>query len=190
MGWFPSHNLQGNLTLPFFPWTLLPLVDGVSPEWSLEVDDTGWCEREDHCSKIWGILGQFQRRWSLIQSLHGNQALWGLMEGFSSDVAFKAMVAWLPLCWIFFFFFFFPFFFFLATWLLVPILSPGEEEEGEEEATEEEGKGSTLGSNGGWFCPIGGVLDYREIMAFWTKKVENNHTGNPMVNLGMDNVAI
>ena len=96
MGWFPSHNLHGNLTLPFFPWTLLPLFDGVSPAWSPEVDDIGWCEREDHSSKIWGILEQFRRIWSPVESLQGYRSSWGLSDNFSSEVAFEAMVAWFP----------------------------------------------------------------------------------------------
>ena len=64
------------------------------------------------------------------------------------------------------------------------ILSPGEEEEGEEETIDEEGKGSNLGSTGGWFCLVVGIF------SCGVKEVENNHTGKPMVSPRRDKVAI
>ena len=139
----------------------------------------GWWHRlvgiGGHSLKIRGKQGHSWWKWSPIQSMHGNLGLGGLMGGFPSDDAFKAMVALLPPCWIVFFFFSFPFpfFFFSATWLLVSLLWPSEEEEGGGETNKEEGEGSTSGSTGG-------VLDYGEIMTFWTKEVENSHTGRPM----------
>ena len=59
--WSPSHSLQGNLDLPFFPLTSFSLVDGVLSTWSSEVEDTGLCKWGDQSLKIHGMQGQ--SRW-------------------------------------------------------------------------------------------------------------------------------
>ena len=59
--WLPSHSLQGNLDLPFYPLSSFSLVDGVLSTWSSKVEDTKLCKRGDHSLKIHGMEGQY--RW-------------------------------------------------------------------------------------------------------------------------------
>ena len=182
--WIPLHNLQGNLTLPFFPRIWLSLVDG-----SIE----SWWDFFDHTSKTFGIAGKLIRKWSPLQSLQGYLGLRCMLEVSSIQLTLTAMVGWLTsFLSCFFVSFFFPFFFFLTTWLLALRLLPSEEEEMEEEILGEEGEGSTKG----WWC-WDGELYLGEafgwggtIGVFGSNEVENNHIGKPIVNPGNDKVAI
>ena len=180
--WIPLHNLQGNLTLPFFPGTWLSLVDGST---------ISWWECSNHTSKTFGISRQLIRKWSPLQSLQGYLGLRCMLEVSSTLPTLTTMVGWLN-SFLSCFFFFFPILFFLATWLLASRLLPSEEEEMEEEILGEEGKRSTEG----WWC-WDGELCWGEasswggtIWVFEANEVENNYTGKPMVNPGNDNVSI